>query len=626
MELKYKAAPHVRHNYSTAKIMMHLTIALLIVYAFALYRSFTLGQAYLIRAIVLMLTSVVVACLTETIWALCTHKNVIDYLKSSFPWVTAIILTLMVPVNTEPYALGVSTFIAIFFGKLVFGGFGQNIFNPAAVGRAIIFSSFAGSISADLITSATPATTLASVGQIASSGDFSVFLNDFGGLFNLGLGMYQGAMGETCSILIIVLGIYLTIVNVIDWRIPVTYLGVMFFGSLFVGMGHGLGFDYALYSILTGGAMFGAVFMLTDPVTNPTTRAGKIVFASIAAVITIVIRYYANLPEGVLFSILFANMLTPIIDKFFAGKQVARINKNIISTFGMVILSVVLIVVMGLGLESKTYTSILVPEFNRGASVSLSDDYSIYKPKLISQDGDTYQVSAIGYGLLGTQYGGAGGESHTGDTYKRNEMTIVIDSSTNTVVSVEITSFGDTTGIGDKVDDKGFYYQFIGADLDSDVDVVSGATYTSKSVNAAVNFVLNGCPEPAKINDDYSAYSATITDATVNDNGDETYHVSVRGYGLLDVQSGGAGGVSHTGDTYTRNEFDITVKDGKIDSIVLTHFGDTTGIGDKVDDAYLESFNGKGIDDSVDLMSGATYTSLSAIAAAQAVLSTIIID
>lgn len=611
MELKYKAAPHYRQSQSTSKIMMHLTIALLIVYAFALYRSFTLGTDYLVRAIVLMLTSNIVAIATESIWAIFHHQNVIKYLSSSYPWVTAIILTLMVPVNTEVYALAVSTFIAIFFAKLVFGGFGQNIFNPAAVGRAIIFASFTGSISADLITSATPATTLASVGQIASSADFSVFLNDFGGLLNLALGMYQGAMGETFSLVIIAMGIYLSIVNVIDWRVPVTYLGVLFCGSLLVGLSHGLGIEYALYSILTGGAIFGAVFMLTDPVTNPTTRAGKIVFASFAAFVTIVIRYYSNLPEGVLYSILLANIMTPVIDKFFAGKQVEHINRNIIATFGTVIVSILLIFAMGFGLKASPYTSILgpdVPEFNHGSTISLSDDYSVYAPELVSQEGDTYIVSVKGFGMLDTADGGAGG----GGSYTNNEVAVTIDPTTNTVVSVKLETFGDTVGVGDTVDNEGFYYQFVGTSKDSDIDVVSAATYTSKSVAAAVSYVLDGCPSVMTLSDDYSAYEAQ---ATVNEDG--SIHVSVKGFGMLDSSLGGAGGSG----SYTNNEFDITVEDGKVTSVTMTIFGDTVGVGDTVDEAYLESFVGKGLEDEVDIVSSATYTSNSAIAAIQAALS-----
>ena len=93
-------------------------------------------------------------------------------------------------------------------------------------------------------------------------------------------------------------------------------------------MTHGLGIEYALFHLCTGGAVFGAVFMLTDPVTNPNTRAGRIVFAALAGILTMTIRLMANLPEGVLYSILLVNILTPVIDKYFDGKQVLREKKN----------------------------------------------------------------------------------------------------------------------------------------------------------------------------------------------------------------------------------------------------------------------------------------------------------
>lgn len=491
MELKFETAPHMQRKNSTGRIMMHLTIALLIVYVFALYRAYSLGTAYLLNAILLMLASNVTAILTECVWAKCRHIKIKEQLESSFPWVTAIILTLMVQVNTEVYAIVVATFIAIFFGKLVFGGFGQNIFNPAAVGRAIIFASFAGNISVDLITSATPASTLAAVGQIATPSDFAIFLNDFGGLGNLALGLYQGAMGETSSLLILALGVYLTLMDVIDWRIPVTYLGVIFVGSFLVALPHGLGFDYALYAVLTGGAVFGAVFMLTDPVTSPTTRAGKMVYAALTALITVIIRYYSNLPEGVLYSILFGNILTPVIDKYFAGKQVEHLNKINISVITVVLASVVLIGVLGLGLDAKAYRSINIADFNSSGTLTLAGNYEPQGAKVELNDEGSYRVTVTGYGMLDSESGGGGG-SHGDYVYSENVFDIWIED--GKVKDIKLVNFGDTPGIGDNALDA-LLQSFIGKSATDSVDFVSGATYTSKSVVAAVQAAFEAAGE-----------------------------------------------------------------------------------------------------------------------------------
>ncbi len=612
MELKFKTAPHYRQKLSTKRIMWDLTLGLLVVYAFGLYNAYTMGQAYLTNAIVLMVTAVLVALVTESVWALFMKKNVLEYLSTSFGWVTAIILTLMVQVNTEPYALAVATFLCIFFGKLVFGGFGQNIFNPAAVGRAIIFASFAGSVSADLVTTATPTTTINSAGWLLGSDAFNTFLSDFGGITGLFVGNYSGAIGETSALLILLVGIYLVIREVIDWRVPVTYIGVIFVSTLIIGMTNGLGVSYALFSIFTGGVMFGGVFMLTDPVTNPNTRSGRIVFAAIAAFLTVLIRFCANYPEGVLFSILLVNILTPVIDKVFDGKQVLREKKNLAIVTSTLVVACLATTALSATLEtSDTYRSINVPT---GKTINVADDLSKYAPQLVSQDGNTYVINAKGFGLVDPD----GIASASGHTYSRNEFTITVDPETQTITDFEFTTFGDTTGFGDVCLEDIFINQFTGLGLEGSVNCVSGATYTSESALAAAKLALMGGVTYTKggeaaIGDDWSTYRAEVTD-----NGDGSYHVTVRGFGLVDPD----GIASASGHTYSRNEFDVTIgEDGTVSSVVFAKFGDTTGFGDKcMDQGYLDSFKGKGLADNADLISGATYTAESVVAAVNAAL------
>ena len=611
MEFKFKVAPHYKQKLSTQRIMNDLTLGLLVVYAFGLYKSSQLGTGYVVNALVLMGVSLLVALVTEAVYAMVLKKNVVKYLKTSFGWITAIILTLMVPVNTEPYALGVATFIAIFFGKLVFGGFGQNIFNPAAVGRAVIFASFAGSISADLVTTATPTSTLSSSGWLLTSEGFATFLNDFGGIGNLFFGTYAGSLGETSTLLIMLVGVYLAVREVIDWRVPVTYLGVIFFGALGIGMTHGLGIEYALFHLCTGGAVFGAVFMLTDPVTNPNTRAGRIVFAALAGILTMTIRLMANLPEGVLYSILLVNTLTPVIDKYFDGKQVLREKKNLYTVVASIVVAVVAVCLIGTTLSvNEKYKSLNVPT---GETISINDDYSKYNAKLDSQSDNTYVIKVKGFGLLDPD----GMASATGHEYSRNTITVTVDSETSSVTAVEFTEFGDTAGFGDKCLEDIFMNQFDGATLDTEVNCVTGATYTSKSVVAAVKLALQGGSSYVKgaevaLGDDYAKYGAKVEDL-----GNGKYHITVKGFGLIDPD----GMASATGHEYSRNEFDVTVKDGKVTKVEFTKFGDTAGFGDKcMDSGYLESFNGKGLSDKADTITSATYTSKSVAAAVNAAL------
>lgn len=356
MEFKFKATPMTRRPLNTNQIMIRLLIGLLVVYGYGLYNASQLGREYLINAILLLVVSLAVGTVTEIVFALVCKQKPWEFLKKSFHYITCIILVLTVPANTSLYAIGVATFIALFFGKLVFGGFGQNIFNPAGVGRAVIATSFAGRVAIDAVTSPTIATAFSKINWISDANNYLPLLREYGGIGQLILGRPTGAIGET-FIVVIIVGIFLSIFDVIDWHIPVTYIGLCFAGAAIMGAYRGLGIDYALAFVASGGIAFGGVFMLTDPVTNPQTRPGKIVFAAIAALLTVIIRFLGNLPEGVVFSILLVNILAPAIDVFFASKQIAAYERNIAVVFGTILVVLIAISYIGASTTPGTYVS-----------------------------------------------------------------------------------------------------------------------------------------------------------------------------------------------------------------------------------------------------------------------------
>lgn len=334
MKFTFNVSPNLRQRQSTKRIMFELMLGLAAVYAFSLIYYFTAyGSRYGLQAILLLVVSMAVALLTETVFALVLKKDVKTYLSGSFGWITAIILTLMCTVDISPYALGVSTFFSIFFGKLLFGGFGQNIFNPAALGRAVVFNAFMGAVVADVTTAATPIAYMADTyNWMPGSAEAAAGMVDsVGGLGTLLFGWYPGALGETSTLLILVVGAVLAWRQVIDYRIPLVYLASIFVltaaAALIGGVGSYNGLPsviwYPLVHLLSGGVAFGAVFMLTDPVTSPTSAQGRVIFALGAAIITVLIRLKANLPEGCLYSILIMNALTPLIESALDGKQLA---------------------------------------------------------------------------------------------------------------------------------------------------------------------------------------------------------------------------------------------------------------------------------------------------------------
>jgi electron transport complex protein RnfD len=206
---------------------------------------------------------------------------------------------------------------AISVVKCLFGGLGKNLVNPAITARVFMIVSF-GSVAqvamptvVDSVSGATPLVEIAK--------------GNAPRLTDLLLGMQGGAIGEVCAVALLLGGAYLMIRRVITWHLPVTFVGTVFVLTFFFN-----GFDLmlALASILSGGLLLGAIFMATDYVTSPATPMGKVVFGVGAALITVVIRFWGNYPEGVSFAILLMNILTPYIDgwttrKLFGGGKKA---------------------------------------------------------------------------------------------------------------------------------------------------------------------------------------------------------------------------------------------------------------------------------------------------------------
>lgn len=331
MKFTFNVSPNLRQGQSTKRIMFELMLGLAVVYLFSLFYYFSeYGASYALQAVLLLFVALVVALVTESVFALVLKKDMKQYLSGSFGWITAIILTMMCKIDITPYALGVATFFSIFFGKLLFGGFGNNIFNPAAFGRAVIFNAFIGATT-NVVTSATPLTILGTNFSWMPGTEKAIqsMMDSVGGITTLFTGWYPGAIGETSALLIIIVGIVLSIRHVIDWRVPTVYLISIFVLTAAVALLCGIdsynglpGFIwYPCVHVLSGGVVFGAVFMLTDPVTSPTSAQGRTLFALGAAIITVLIRLKANMPEGCLYSILIMNMLTPLIESAMDGKQ-----------------------------------------------------------------------------------------------------------------------------------------------------------------------------------------------------------------------------------------------------------------------------------------------------------------
>ena len=290
--LVVSSSPHIRSEETVQRIMLDVIIALLPAAAASVY-FFGMGT------LAIMLTSIFAAVAAEA--AIQKIRNEPVAMNDGSAVITGLLLALTLPPALPLWMVAVGAVVAIGIGKQVYGGLGCNPFNPALVGRAFMIISFPVHMTTwisplDGVTSATP------LGMMKMEGIKTGYMELF-------LGNVGGSLGETSALLLILGGVYLIYRGVIDWRIPVSFLGTV--AVLTMVLGHD-----PLFHLLAGGLMLGAFFMATDMVTTPLTRLGRIIFGIGAGVLVVIIRLYGGYPEGVLFSILLMNIFTPIIDKF----------------------------------------------------------------------------------------------------------------------------------------------------------------------------------------------------------------------------------------------------------------------------------------------------------------------
>jgi electron transport complex protein RnfD len=356
MEIVQEKSPHIRRNDSVSRMMLDVLIALspVIIYSFCAYGVYAL-QNYLVSIITMLLSEFVFVLIKNRVpydgekHTLKEHflRGVKAYRLANVmvPLVSAVIYALIMPtrLNSEVlyYVCMISgALFGIILGKLVYGGTGQNIFNPAAVGMVftkLCFSSHfvtyepfkflteeAAKSAKTVIGASATASATALPGLVPTSGT----LTETYSMLELFLGQTPGLMGEACKLAILIGLVYLIVRHTIDWRIPLSYVLTVAVLMLFAGLiYHNAGytdasgnvldpFQYVGYQILSGGLLFGAVFMATDPVTSPVTRPSRVIYGIILGISTSLIRLFGTYPEGVIFSLLIGNMVTPLLDYY----------------------------------------------------------------------------------------------------------------------------------------------------------------------------------------------------------------------------------------------------------------------------------------------------------------------
>lgn len=292
----------------------------------------------LILVLVGPLTSIISEVLFFYIWKKkTTWEDISKELSVSYGLIPGLLLAMIVPLYTPVWVLMLGCVFANILFKMIFGGFGHNVLNPALMGYVFITTAFYGVITAsigkgfflpsELLSGSTPLQNLGMVGV----DNVDKLITPYGSLFDFFLGTIPGGLAETSSLLIIISCVFLIVRRVITWVIPVIYVGTVFVLTLIIGfVATDNGLEFALFNILSGGLLFGAVFMATEPVTSPKTPNGKVIFALLLGVLTVLFRLAGNLPEGVATSILLLNLFVPIVDRFAAQIRAKKLNRGVI--------------------------------------------------------------------------------------------------------------------------------------------------------------------------------------------------------------------------------------------------------------------------------------------------------
>ena len=313
--LRIAASPHLHGTDSTPRIMWTVLVSLLPVVAAAVW---VFGPS----ALLVQAGAVAGAVVVER--AIARRGSLLD----GSALITGLLLGLSLPPGLPVWMAFLGGAFGIGFGKLIFGGLGQNVFNPALLGRAFLQAAFPVAITtwprtdgpwaalrgdnlawplmspqlADGMTGATPLGMRKFEGLDTPLGDLVV-------------GNIGGSVGETCGVVILLCGLFLAWRGYLDWRIPVAVLGTVaaFSGVLYVI--DATRFPDPLFMLFSGGLMLGAVYMATDMVTSPTTRPGAWIYGAGIGLLVVVIRIWGGLPEGVMYAILFMNALVPFLNR-----------------------------------------------------------------------------------------------------------------------------------------------------------------------------------------------------------------------------------------------------------------------------------------------------------------------
>lgn len=322
VKLSINSSPQIHSPASTKKIMWIVVLSLVPAGVWGVY-------AFGPRSLIVLAASIIAALGAEYLMGLLMKKNT---LSDGSAFLTGLLIGFNMPAEVPVYIAVIASLFAIIVVKWTFGGLGSNWMNPALAGRVFVFFSWTGGMSrwsmphmvVDTVSGASPLgfikTNLMNFKGTASGPmDFLATQNyPVDSYWDLFIGRIPGCIGEVSALLLLVGGIFLIIVKIVNWEIPVFYLGSFALLTwIFGGLGFGNGFFTGdiLFHMFTGGLMLGALFMATDMVTSPITKKGMVIYAIGCGFFTFLIRFYGSFPEGVSLAIILMNIFVPLINR-----------------------------------------------------------------------------------------------------------------------------------------------------------------------------------------------------------------------------------------------------------------------------------------------------------------------
>lgn len=308
--LQVSSNPHVRDAGTTASLMSEVLIALIPATLFGVWHF---GW----HALLLVAVTILSCVGTEYIYEKAMRKKItVNDLSAA---VTGLLLALNLPPELPAWMAALGGVFAILVVKQLFGGLGQNFMNPALAARCFLLISFSQAMTSfsltDAVTGATPLAVVKSGGTV--------------NVLDMFVGNTGGTIGETSAVALLLGGLYLIWQKIIDYKIPLSYIGTFLVFTIFHQLLTGNGFDlsYLGAQLFGGGLLLGAFFMATDYVTSPITPMGRVVFGVLLGILTAVFRFYGSSAEGVSYAIILGNLLVPLIERVTVPKAFGRERK-----------------------------------------------------------------------------------------------------------------------------------------------------------------------------------------------------------------------------------------------------------------------------------------------------------